>query len=216
MNNRIVVAKPVALLISCVLFILCAVSLVACGDNSNKGNAVINDGENGVEIVIEDDDNPLSAPGVALTTEQLTQISTYMIENVNQSRADNKKSKLKNASRLTKSSKLRAKELPKRWSHTRPSGKRWVTALKYYGIKTSKAYSAENLATMTLMARPEYTEEDLQMFAEVIHRNLIASSGHKKNILGSKYKYTGIGVYQKLSSGRLTIYVCEHFCSRYH
>lgn len=212
MKNRIVVAKPLALLISCALFVMCAASLVACG----HANTAVIDDENGIEIIIEDDDNPLSAPGVALTTEQLNLISQTIFDSVNDSRIDAGKKALKKATRLGKSSKLRAKELPRRWSHTRPNGKRWTTALRYYGIKTSKAYSAENLATIILFARPEYTDEDIQQYGEYIHKNLMASSGHKKNIMGSKYKYQGIGVYQKLSNGRLTIYVCEHFSSRYH
>ena len=88
-------------------------------------------------------------------------------------------SKLKTTDALCSASGTRAKELYYKFSHTRPSGNRWTTALSAKGIKYRNA--AENIAA-------GYTSP-----CSVV-KAWMESDGHRNNILNSKYSYLGVGL----------------------
>lgn len=89
-------------------------------------------------------------------------------------------SKLKTTDALCNASGVRAKELYSKFSHTRPNGSKWTTALSAKGIKYRSA--AENIAR-------GYTDP-----CSVV-RAWMDSDGHRNNILSSKYSYLGVGLY---------------------
>lgn len=89
-------------------------------------------------------------------------------------------SKLKTTDALCDASGVRAKELYKKFSHTRPSGKKWTTALSAEGVKYRSA--AENIAR-------GYTSP-----CSVV-KAWMESDGHRSAILNSKYSYLGVGLY---------------------
>ena len=67
-------------------------------------------------------------------------------------------------------------------SHTRPSGKSFSTVLDEYGIKYS--ITGENIAYNY------YTASEAM-------EGLMDSKGHRDNILNSKFKYLGVGLYEE-------------------
>lgn len=71
-------------------------------------------------------------------------------------------------------------------SHTRPDGRRFYTILKDYGFKAGylngTKYYGENMAYW------QYTDESA-------YTALIASSGHKQNILDTRWKKMGVGTF---------------------
>ena len=79
---------------------------------------------------------------------------------------------------------VRAKEISSLFSHTRPDGTSFSTALKAAGI--SFRTSGENIA---------YGQKD----ASSVMKGWMNSSGHRANILGSQYTSMGIGHYQDAS-----------------
>lgn len=96
-------------------------------------------------------------------------------------------SKLKTTDALCDASGVRAKELHRKYSHTRPSGSRWTTALSAKGIKYYSA--AENIAS------------GYKSPCTVV-KAWMESSGHRDAILNSKYSYLGVGVYYSESNKR--------------
>ena len=82
---------------------------------------------------------------------------------------------------------VRAEEIVSSFSHTRPNGSNFSTALKEQG--TSYRTSGENIAWG-------------QKTPEEVVTGWMNSSGHRANILNSKFTSIGVGVYRS-SSGRL-------------
>ena len=89
-------------------------------------------------------------------------------------------SKLKTTDALCSASGVRAKELYNKFSHTRPNGNKWTTALSAKGVKYRSA--AENIAR-------GYTSP-----CSVV-KAWMDSDGHRDNILSSKYSYLGVGLH---------------------
>lgn len=87
---------------------------------------------------------------------------------------------LKAADALDKAADTRAAELARSFSHTRPNGSKWTTALTANGISYSSA--AENIAAG--QADP----------CEVVS-TWLGSDGHRDNILSGKYTHLGVGYY---------------------
>ena len=115
----------------------------------------------------------------------ITQNEAYIEEVVRLVNAERTKrglNKLVINSRLANASQKRAVETSKRLSHTRPSGKSFSTVLDEYGIKYS--ITGENIAYNY------YTASEAM-------EGLMDSKGHRDNILNSKFKYLGVGLYEE-------------------
>lgn len=82
---------------------------------------------------------------------------------------------------ITKAANVRAKEIRQQFSHTRPDGSSFSTALKEQGV--SYRGSGENIA---------YGQKTPAQVME----GWMNSSGHRANILNANYKNIGVGYYQ--------------------
>ncbi len=78
---------------------------------------------------------------------------------------------------LNRVAELRAAEIAKKWSHTRPNGEEWKTAFKDAGVSAS--YRGENLA------KGQYS-------AEKVVEDWMDSEGHRSNILNKKFTKMGV------------------------
>ncbi|MDE6036279.1 MAG: hypothetical protein K2G36_10265 [Ruminococcus sp.] len=83
---------------------------------------------------------------------------------------------------LSESANVRAREIEKSFSHTRPDGKSCYTAMSELGIRYSSA--AENIA---------YGQKN----PESVMNSWMNSAGHRANILNEKMEYIGVGVFYK-------------------
>ena len=106
-----------------------------------------------------------------------------VIKLVNAERTKRGLSKLSTNSKMAAASDKRAKEISTKLSHTRPNGKSCFTVFAEYGIKTG--YAGENIAYNYSSA------------AKDVVNMWMNSKGHKDNILSSKYKTIGVGLYVK-------------------
>lgn len=106
-----------------------------------------------------------------------------VIKLVNAERTKRGLSKLSTNSKMAAASDKRAKEISTKFSHTRPNGKSCFTVFAEYGIKTG--YAGENIAYNYSSA------------AKDVVNMWMNSKGHKDNILSSKYKTIGVGLYVK-------------------
>ena len=83
---------------------------------------------------------------------------------------------------LSTGANARAKELTRTFSHTRPNGSSFFTALRQYGAPFTAA--GENIA---------YGQQTPQAVVTA----WMGSPGHRRNILSPRFKKIGIGVAQK-------------------
>ena len=97
---------------------------------------------------------------------------------VNKERSANGLSPLSFDTKVQKAADTRAEEIKKSFSHTRPDGKAFSTALTEAGASFNGA--GENIAIG-------------QKTPEEVVSAWMNSSGHRANILNSKYRYIGIG-----------------------
>ena len=88
---------------------------------------------------------------------------------------------------LAKAAAIRAKELAKSFSHTRPDGRNCFTVFTDLGIATS--YRGENVAYASLCS------------PETIIGGWMGSDGHKKNILDPRFTRIGVGYYESAGLG---------------
>lgn len=88
---------------------------------------------------------------------------------------------LKLRSDITAAANVRAREIKQSFSHTRPDGSSFSTALKEQGV--SYRYSGENIAWG-------------QKTPEQVMNAWMNSEGHRANILNSNFNHIGIGYYQ--------------------
>jgi len=105
---------------------------------------------------------------------------------VNVERAKRGLKKVKMKTTVSSAAQIRAKEILKLFSHTRPSRKAWYTVLGQKKIKYSTA--GENIAFG-------------QKSPKAVMKAWMKSPGHRKNILTKAFKYIGVGVYRK--NGRI-------------
>lgn len=108
-------------------------------------------------------------------------VSAYaqeVLKLVNEKRSANGLSPLSFDTKVQKAADTRAEEIKKSFSHTRPDGKSFSTALSDVGAVFSGA--GENIAIG-------------QKTPDEVVSAWMNSSGHRANILNSKYKYIGIG-----------------------
>ena len=78
---------------------------------------------------------------------------------------------------LNRVAQLRAAEIVKNWSHTRPNGEAWKTAFAEEGVSAS--YRGENLA------KGQYS-------ADKVVEDWMDSEGHRSNILNKKFTKMGV------------------------
>ena len=84
---------------------------------------------------------------------------------------------LKLSGSLNQSAAIRAREIQKKFSHTRPNGSKCFTA-----IKISYGYAGENIAAG-------------QISPEQVVEGWMNSKGHRENILSRHFQYLGVGYY---------------------
>lgn len=100
-----------------------------------------------------------------------------MVKEINKQRKKAGVSELTNMEELNKAAEIRAKEISKTYSHTRPSGTNWNTVLADQGIKNT--YWGENICN-----NQKTVKETMQIFMD--------SQGHKDNILRDTFDSVGI------------------------
>lgn len=153
------------------------------------------------EVFLEDEDVPLSDLPTDLPAEEepaeeeepfegLSDAQIKMIEDVyaqvNKERVKAGLPELKLNYTLCKAAQVRAEECVKHFSHTRPNGTKFRTAIEEAGIQSS--YTGENVAS-------GYTS------ASHVMKGWMASPGHKENILRDKFNEIGIGVIKNSGNG---------------
>lgn len=99
-----------------------------------------------------------------------------VLDLVNAERAKNGLSPLVLDTELTSNANIRAKEIVEQFSHTRPNGESWDTA-----VTVKWSYTGENIA----MGYPT---------PEAVMNGWMNSDGHRKNILNGDFTKIGIGV----------------------
>ena len=114
-----------------------------------------------------------------------TSAAQAILSRVNTARAQNGLSPLALDSAMTRAANVRAAELAKHFSHTRPNGARGLTALAEAGVSYRAA--GENIAAG-------------QQTAQAVMAAWMNSSGHRANILSAKYSRLGVG--QAVVGGR--------------
>lgn len=114
-----------------------------------------------------------------------TSAAQAILSRVNTARAQNGLFPLALDSAMTRAANVRAAELAKRFSHTRPNGARGLTALAEAGVSYRAA--GENIAAG-------------QQTAQAVMAAWMNSSGHRANILSAKYSRLGVG--QAVVGGR--------------
>ena len=115
----------------------------------------------------------------ASTTESNLSVQDQVLELVNAERKDAGKSAVKLDSTLNQVAQLRANELLKNLSHTRPDGTVCFTAFDEMGAKYGSC--SENIAAG-------------QMTPEEVMSSWMSSSGHKANILDSNAEKMGVAL----------------------
>lgn len=169
-----------------VLFLLFAAAVCVGAAALHGASPVILENENDMNhILISDAQIPLAnAPSTsadwktALTETQLTEVQD-VLQLVNEARANAGVSPLTLDPMLCKAAQVRATECVTTFSHTRPDGTAYSTALSEQGVSAS--YVGENVAT-------GYQD------AQAVVSGWINSDGHRANILNSNYKHIGIGM----------------------
>lgn len=102
-------------------------------------------------------------------------------ELVNEHRAAAGLSPVKYSAKLSEAAQVRALEIEKSFSHTRPDGRYFSTVLKDYGI--SYRYSGENIAWG-------------QKSPEEVVNAWMNSEGHRANILNASFTELGVGYHR--------------------
>lgn len=126
------------------------------------------------------------------------ELAEEILELVNKERVDRGCTLLVSFDDLTSSAILRAEELKESFSHFRPDGSYFNSAI----IKDFRFNSGENI----ISARG-FETNDIDSLAQLLVKKWMESPSHKKNLLNSKWGKTGIGVY---TDGK-TVYVSQLF-----
>ena len=120
-------------------------------------------------------------PDTDVSDGELSSQAAAVLSLVNKERAKEGLPALKIDAKVTKAANVRAREIKKSFSHTRPDGSSYSTALKEQGV--SYRMSGENIAWG-------------QKTPEQVMNAWISSSGHRANIMNKNYKNIGIGYYE--------------------
>lgn len=114
------------------------------------------------------------------------ELAALILELVNEERVKNGREPLTVNEELMDIAFMRAEEADEFFSHTRPDGSKAETSVPF------SDYVGENLASPAIAA---YIARDSEGFAEYTVNGWMNSSGHRRNILNSRYQETGVGVY---------------------
>lgn len=115
------------------------------------------------------------------------EIARQVVDLVNQERESRGKAALECNDELMDNAALRAEEISEQFTHSRPDGSscNTVVSIKNFGV-------GENIeATGSI----DVAKSDIEDLAKHLVKQWMASPGHKKNILDSRYKETGVGIY---------------------
>lgn len=148
--------------------------------DNNNGNT-----GNGTQKPDDNTTKPENGGGNSQGSVSLSAFEQEVLDLVNKERAAYGLSALQADSKVQAAAKTRANEILKSFSHTRPDGRAFSTALNEAGATYSGA--GENIA------KGQRTPE------EVVNA-WMNSPGHRANILNSKYKYLGVGCVKSGSS----------------
>lgn len=148
--------------------------------DNNNGNT-----GNGTQKPDDNTTKPENGGGNSQGSVSLSAFEQEVLDLVNKERAAYGLSALQADSKVQAAAKTRANEILKSFSHTRPDGRAFSTALNEAGATYSGA--GENIA------KGQRTPE------EVVNA-WMNSAGHRANILNSKYKYLGVGCVKSGSS----------------
>ena len=113
------------------------------------------------------------------------ELAYRIAELVNEERESRGKEALEINEELMENALLRAEEAVENFSHTRPNGDNYDTA-----VTAEHSSASENLQGGGISK-----SDTLESLAEQIVDGWLNSSGHKKNMLNSKWEETGVGVY---------------------
>lgn len=115
------------------------------------------------------------------------EIASLVIDFVNQERESRGKAALERNNELMDNAALRAEEISEQFTHSRPdrSSYNTVVTIKNFGVgENIEATGGINVAN-----------SDIEALAKHLVKQWMASPGHKRNILDSRYKETGVGIY---------------------
>lgn len=117
------------------------------------------------------------------------EIASLVIDFVNQERESRGKAALERNNELMDNAALRAEEISEQFTHSRPDGSscNTVVTVKNFGVGENIAATGNGL---------NIEKSTIKGLSKDFVKNWMASSGHKKNILDSRYKETGVGVYR--------------------
>ena len=154
---------------------------IPCWPNQQKPGAGDNNqtGKPGVE-----DNNQTGQPEADNSTQSVHAYVKRIVELVNQERAKAGLNALTLNINVTKAAQVRAVECQTLFSHTRPNGTSFATALKEAGVSYRGA--GENIAWG-------------QKTPEQVMQGWMNSAGHRANILNARYTSIGVGYYRNAS-----------------
>lgn len=147
---------------------------------------------------IPDNNNPDSNPGNGSTEENVPEDSAHafiqrVVDLVNVERAKEGLSPLTVNKNVQAAAQVRAKECEQLFSHTRPNGSSFATALREQGVTYKSA--GENIAWG-------------QRSPEEVMNAWMNSPGHRKNIMNPNFTTIGVGYYENAKG---TDYWCQLF-----
>lgn len=155
-------------------------------DDNNQTPETTPDDDVTVPETKPDDDNTSSGNGSGNNNQSgSASLSAYeqeVLDLVNAERAKYGLSALSADSKVQAAAKIRAEEIKSVFSHTRPNGTKFSTALTQVGATFRGA--GENIASG-------------QRTPEQVVNAWMNSEGHRANILNEKYKYLGVGCVSK-------------------
>lgn len=121
-------------------------------------------------------------------TEKAKAVNT-ILTNVNALRAQYGRQPVQLLTQLNSAADLRSRELKTLFSHYRPNGTECKTVLAEFGINNA-GYFGENIA-----ANSSVSFSDGQKVGQRLYDQWLNSADHKSNMIGSNYKYIGIGLF---------------------
>ena len=147
-----------------------------------------------------------------LNSSELETIKKGLYNSINSYRKSQKKKTLMKTTTLEKSACTRAKEVVKKWSHTRPNGLRCFTAFATY--RKTGVTNGENLAKVTFSAKKSYNKDYLNRAVQGMMKKLKSSQTHRNVMLNKVYTKYGIGITVKKSGNTITVYSVQHYSSK--
>ncbi len=152
-------------------------------DNNQTGKPEVEDNNQSNKPGVEDN-NQTGQPEADNSTQSVHAYVKRIVELVNQERAKAGLNALTLNMNVTKAAQVRAVECQTLFSHTRPNGTSFATALKEAGVSYRGA--GENIAWG-------------QKTPEQVMQGWMNSAGHRANILNARYTSIGVGHHRNAS-----------------